>query len=89
MESKRKIKVYKSEKDSRSKKMKPVFEALEKDPNVNIEILTLEDEMNSMWFMLEELEGFPTIRFYNDGKFYKELIGMVTKEEILRIYEVK
>jgi hypothetical protein len=48
MESKRKIKVYKSEKDSRSKKMKPVFEALEKDPNVNIEILTLEDEMNSM-----------------------------------------
>jgi hypothetical protein len=39
--------------------------------------------------MLEELEGFPTIRFYNDGKFYKELIGMVTKEEILRIYEVK
>jgi hypothetical protein len=89
MENKRKIKVYKSERDSRSKKMKPIFESLENDPNVNIEILTLEDDMNSMWFMLEEFEGYPTIRFYNDGKFYKELVGMATKEEILRIYEVK
>ena len=89
MESVKKIKVFKSEKCSRSKKMKYIFEALEKDPNVNIEILTLEDDMNSMWFMLEEFEGYPTIRFYKDGKFYKELVGMATKEEILRIYEVK
>jgi len=82
----KKIKVYKSERDSRSKKMKPVFEALEKNENINIEFLTLEDDMNSMWFMLEELEGYPTIRFYNDKKFVKEVIGMMTLDEILKIY---
>jgi len=81
------IKVYKSERDSRSKKMKPVFEALEKNENVNVEFLTLEDDMNSMWFMLEEFEGYPTIRFYSDKKFIKEVIGMMTLDEILRIYD--
>ena len=83
----KKIKVYRSERDSRSKKMKPIFEALESNQDVNIEILTLEDDMNAMWFMLEEFEGYPTIRFYKDKKFIKELIGMVTLEEIMRIYE--
>jgi len=82
----KKIKVFKSEKCSRSKKMKPVFDALLEDENINIEILSLEDEWQSMFFLLEELEGFPTIRFYKDSKFIKEIVGMTTKEEILRIY---
>lgn len=82
----KKIKVFKSERDSRSKKMKPVFEALEKNEDVNIEFLTLEDDLNSMWFMLEEFEGYPTIRFYRDGKFIKELVGMASINELLKIY---
>lgn len=81
------IKVYRSERDSRSKKMKPIFEALEKNRNVKIEILTLEDDENVLWFFLEEFVGYPTIRFYKDDKFIKELVGMVTLEEIMRIYE--
>jgi len=82
----KKIKVFKSERDSRSKKMKPVFEALEKNEDVDVEFLTLEDDLNSMWFMLEEFEGYPTIRFYRDGKFIKELVGMVSIDELLKIY---
>lgn len=81
------IKVYRSERDSRSKKMKPIFEALEKNKDINIEILTLEDDENALWFMLEEFEGYPTIRFYKDGKFIKELVGMLTMDEIMRVYE--
>lgn len=82
----KKIKVFKSERDSRSKKMKPVFEALEKNEDVDVEFLTLEDDLNSMWFMLEEFEGYPTIRFYRDGKFIKELVGMASIDELLKIY---
>lgn len=82
----KKIKVFKSERDSRSKKMKPVFEALEKNENVDVEFLTLEDDLNSMWFMLEEFEGYPTIRFYRDGKFIKDLVGMASIDELLKIY---
>ena len=89
MKNNRRIFVYASEGCSRSNKMKPIFEELKQDPNVNFEVFWMGKEWTVIFSELEELKNWPTIRFYEDEKVYKEVVGMMTKEEILRIYEVK
>jgi hypothetical protein len=47
-------------------------------------------EGNEKLFFEEEIETYPTIRFYKDGTMYDEIIGLTTKEIILdKFNEVK
>jgi hypothetical protein len=82
----KRIFVYASEGCSRSKKMKPIFEKLQNNSNVNFEIFWMEKEWTTVFSELEELQNWPTIRFYNNNVLYWEIIGMSTEEEILTKY---
>ena len=79
------IRVFGTPTCPKCQKMRPlIMELIEKD-KLNIQINMLEG--NEELFFKEEIEGYPTLKFYNDGVFYDKLTGITTKEEIIKKYK--
>ena len=82
------IRIFGTPECSKCQKMRPIIMDLMENHGLNIELNMLEG--NEQLFFDEEIEGYPTMKFYSNNEFYAKLKGVVTKEEILNIYnEVK
>lgn len=64
-------------------KMQPVIMELI-DEGFRIE--TIMEDGNEELFFQEEVGPYPTIKFYENGQFYAKTTGLVSKDEIIRIY---
>lgn len=82
------IRIFGTPECPKCKRMRPVIMDLIENHGLNIELNMLEG--NEQLFFDEEIEGYPTMKFYNNGVFYNKLVGIFEKEQILAIYnEVK
>jgi len=82
------IKVFGDPNCVKCREMSPILMDIWADGEIDIEFFMVEG--NEHLFFEEEIESYPTIRFYNDGTMYDEIIGITTKEIILdKFNEVK
>jgi thiol-disulfide isomerase/thioredoxin len=79
-----KIKVFGNPTCPKCRKMSPILKEIF-DEGIDIEFFM--EEGNEQLFFDEEVEGFPTIKFYKDDVFYHKFVGIVTKEEIMKKYK--
>jgi thiol-disulfide isomerase/thioredoxin len=80
----KKIKVFGNPNCTKCRKMSPILKEIF-DEGINIEFFM--EEGNEQLFFDEEIEGFPTIKFYKDEIFYGKFVGIVTKKEIVKKYK--
>lgn len=82
------IKVFGDPNCSKCRSMSPTLMDLWTEDEINIEFLMVEG--NEQLFFDEEIESYPTIRFYNNDILYHEIVGIASKQEILdKYFEVK
>ena len=81
-----KIKVFGNPDCTRCRAMFPILmELFQQDYDIEFFM----EEGNEQLFFEEEIEDFPTIKFYRNGVFYKKFVGIVSKEEIVKAYNYK
>jgi thiol-disulfide isomerase/thioredoxin len=78
------IRIFGTPECPKCQKMRPIIMELIEKEGLNIEINML--ERNEKLFFDEDIEGYPTMKFYNDNTFYKQLKGVVDKQTILDVY---
>lgn len=82
------IRIFGTPECTRCQAMRPIIMDLIENHRLNIELNMLEN--NEQLFFDEKIEGYPTIKFYNNEVLYNKLVGIFEKESILAIYnEVK
>lgn len=84
----KKIRIFGTPECTKCQRMRPIIMDLMENHGLNIELNMLEG--NEQLFFDEEIEGYPTMKFYNNEVLYNKLVGIFEKEQILAIYnEVK
>ena len=84
----KKIRIFGTPECTKCQRMRPIIMDLMENDGLNIELNMLEG--NEQLFFDEEIEGYPTMKFYNNEVLYNKLVGIFEKEQILAIYnEVK
>jgi thiol-disulfide isomerase/thioredoxin len=78
------IRIFGTPECTKCQAMQPIIMDLMQNDGLNIELNMLEG--NEQLFFDEEIEGYPTMKFYDNGVFYKILKGVVDKQTILDIY---
>ena len=83
--SKRYIKAFGDVSCPKCKKMRPILDELYAEGFL-IEFYPIDG--NEQLFFNEEIEGYPTLKFYDSsGRPYHKIVGVTTKERIIEIYK--
>jgi thiol-disulfide isomerase/thioredoxin len=78
------IRIFGTPECTKCQAMRPIIMDLMQNDGLNIELNMLEG--NEQLFFDEKIEGYPTMKFYHNGVFYKMLKGVVDKKIILDVY---
>lgn len=81
----RKIKAFGDVNCPKCKKMRPVLDELHAE-GFDIEFFPIDG--NEELFFNEEIEGYPTLKFYDSsGRIYHRTVGVVEKQRVIDIYK--
>jgi thiol-disulfide isomerase/thioredoxin len=81
----RKIKAFGDANCPKCKKMRPILDELYAE-GFDIEFFPIDG--NEELFFQEEIESYPTLKFYDSsGRIYHRTVGVVEKQRVIDIYK--